>query len=113
LVTHDANLKSWPQASDSIERVRNQCYTNLFRGIHAHTNANTKEEINQALHPAIIYLDQFIAKIKSIIDNLSFHKNTLVKQLEEIEKNRLEDLEKERLEKEEEEEGKKGLLLNK
>ncbi len=67
------------------------CYNNLFKGIQAHCDAKNWLETNKALKPAILWIDQFISKIKSLIDYLSNHRNRLEQELEVIEREKLEE----------------------
>ena len=67
------------------------CYINLFKGIQAHCDAKNWLETNKALKPAILWIDQFISKIKSLIDYLLNHRNRLEQELEVIEREKLEE----------------------
>ncbi len=67
------------------------CFINLFKRIQAHCEAKNRFETNKALKPATLWIDQFISKIKSLIDYLLNHRNRLAQELQAIERQKLEE----------------------
>lgn len=91
-------MKSWSSANTVIDKLRDLCLSNLYKGIQAHSNAANWLDATKALKPAILWIEQFISKIKSITSHITNHRNQLLKEIELIELSRMQEIERKRIE---------------